>query len=115
MDFEENITMNSHTVLTDDFNATVFAFCLLSKDEVFFTKLSPYFFRGEHFARFKNGVYEYQSSPEKGFLLLSKENAKKWFSLLKTDKLEKLAKQKENVTQNLCVFFNDYFFDIYSS
>jgi len=113
LDFKGDIIMRSLIVLTKDFNATVFAYRLLSKNEIYFTDSSSYFFQGGHFARYKNGNYEYSSSAKKGFIELSRENVKKWSKMIKPNALEDLATCKENVTQSLCLFFDDCFLEIY--
>ena len=111
---EEDLLMEGLLVLTDEFNATIFAYHLLAENDVYFSKFPWSFFRGEDYARYENGCYSHQHSPEKGFIKLSRKTVKKWSAIIKPHKLDYLGACKENVTQRLCLFFSDCFLEMYA-
>jgi len=112
LSLDGNSIIKSMLVLANDFDATIFAYRLLSERNVYFTKSPPYFFQGGTFAKYKNGHFSYQDRPAKGFIELSKETVKKWSMLVKPKKLGDIGTCRENVTQYLPIFFQDCFLDL---
>lgn len=110
---EEDLIVKSLLISTDDFNATVFAYCLLSRNDVYYTKFSSYFFQGGHFMKYENGTYHHQRAPESGFIELSSKTVKKWSATIKPENLERLGTSKQNATQRLCLFFDGCFLEMH--
>ena len=65
-------------IITEEFDATIFSYKLLSENSLYYTEDSEYFFKGGSFGKLDNGVLTYQDEPEKGFLELTRENVEKW-------------------------------------
>jgi len=110
---EEDLVMDSLLVLADDFDATVLAYRLLTRSDVYLTKFSWSSFQGGEFAKYENGCYSTQSRPGKGFIELSRKTVKKWSAIIKPHNLEELGVSKENTFQRLCIFFNYCFLEMY--
>jgi uncharacterized protein (UPF0332 family) len=114
IDLENDLLINSMLVLSDDFNSTVFAYQLLSENDVYYTKASEYFFNGEYFAKYHSGCFSYRRRPGKGYIRLSRETVKKWSAVVKPRELEDLGTCKDNVVQRLPIFFKDRFLEMYA-
>lgn len=110
---EKYLVIRSLLILSDEFNATVFAYRLLCERDLCYTDSSAYFFKGGCFARYENGKFTYHYGPEEGFIELTRENIKKWSEIVKPHEIEILATTKEDKIQNLNLFHKGCFFELY--
>jgi hypothetical protein len=113
LDSGTDFLFQSMLIIAEEFDATVFTYKLLSENNLYFTELSEYFFRGGSFGKLYNGVLTYQDKPEEGFVELTKENVKNWSEIVKPGHLEFLATTKEDRIQSLNLFYKGYFFSLY--
>jgi uncharacterized protein (UPF0332 family) len=113
IDYESDLLFKSMLIVTEEFNATTFAYKLLSENSLYYTETSEYFFKGGSFGKLENGVLTYKYEPEEGFLELTKENVEKWSSTVKPKRLELLATTKEDEIQSMNLFYEGYFFSIF--
>jgi hypothetical protein len=111
---KEDSIVVSFIVSSDSFDSTIFAYRLLSDRNVYYTETEACFFRGGTFGKYEKGHLTYTTEPERGFIELSKKNVKKWSRITKNHRLQDLATCKENVIQDISIFFAGHFFEIFA-